>query len=109
MNLEWEVAKSKQIQKLIAIEDSDLIVSEVKGFFDTKREGLIPYKGRVSKIIESFKYFSITVVPRNDNQLANTLVVATSSEQIIDREIFKCGRCVINTMCCLVVLDYSKY
>jgi len=54
-----EEIKSRGIQKLIVIGDSDLVVSQLRETFDTKDEKLKPYKERVTHMLKGFNDISL--------------------------------------------------
>lgn len=101
-------AISKQICKLVAIGDPDFIVSRVKGYFNTNNERLTPYKEWVSNTIKLFKIFDIKVVPRNNNCIVNALMLVASNDEILDDEISKRGRYIVDTIYPPEVPYYSK-
>jgi ribonuclease HI len=53
--------------------DSELIVKQIKGEYRVKNEGLAPLHYNAKSLIKKFKDFSITHVPREENEHADLL------------------------------------
>ena len=53
--------------------DSELIVRQIKGEYRVKNEGLAPLHYNAMSLIKKFKHFSITHVPREENEHADKL------------------------------------
>ena len=53
--------------------DSELIVRQIKGEYRVKNEGLAPLFYNATSLIKKFKHFSITHVPREENEHADKL------------------------------------
>ncbi|XP_058733443.1 uncharacterized protein LOC131605061 [Vicia villosa] len=53
--------------------DSSLVISRIKGEWDTKHPNLIPYKEHVLTLIPYFKEITFEHIPRDENQLADAL------------------------------------
>jgi len=53
--------------------DSELIVKQIKGEYRVKNEGLAPLHYNAQSLIKKFKHFSITHVPREENEHADLL------------------------------------
>ena len=53
--------------------DSELLVKQIKGEYKVKNEGLAPLFYNVRSLIKKFKHFSITHVPREENEHADVL------------------------------------
>ena len=62
--------------------DSNLIVSQVNRKFATKNPRLKKYRDVVWEAIKGFGNFSIEAIPREENRLADSLVVSTSNLQL---------------------------
>jgi ribonuclease HI len=62
--------------------DSDLIVSQVNRKFAAKNPRLKQYRDVVWEAIKRFENFSIEAIPREENHLADSLVVSTSNLQL---------------------------
>jgi ribonuclease HI len=77
-------AIDKGVTHLKVIGDSDLIVSQVLLDFAAKNERLKRYCDFERSIAKSFKIVSIKEVPREENYVADALVVSTSTLQPCD-------------------------
>lgn len=53
--------------------DSELIVRQLTGLYRVKNEGLIPLYKKVRAILEKFKGYNITHIPRAENSEADSL------------------------------------
>jgi ribonuclease HI len=53
--------------------DSELIVKQIMGEYQVKNEGLAPLYYNAKSLIKKFKHFSITHVPREENEHADLL------------------------------------
>ena len=67
-----------KIKHLDVFGDSALVISQVKGEWDTKNPNLIPYKELVLNLIPCFEEFTFENFPREENQLADTLATMSS-------------------------------
>jgi ribonuclease HI len=61
--------------------DSDLIISQVKRDFSSKKPRLKQYRDVVWDAIKIFNEFSIKDIPREENSMADSLVVSASTLQ----------------------------
>ena len=71
-----------RIKFLSVYGDSALVISQVKGEWDTKHLNLIPYREHVLTLIPYFKEITFEHIPREENQLANSLVTMSSMFKI---------------------------
>ncbi|XP_058766434.1 uncharacterized protein LOC131640036 [Vicia villosa] len=58
--------------------DSALVISQVKGEWDTKHSNLMPYKELVLSLITYFEEITFEHIPREENQLADALATMSS-------------------------------
>ncbi|XP_050875390.1 uncharacterized protein LOC127079016 [Lathyrus oleraceus] len=58
--------------------DSALVISQVKGDWETQDSKLIPYKEHIRKLIPYFDEISFHHIPREENQLADALAMLAS-------------------------------
>ena len=63
--------------------DSALVISQVKGEWDTKHMNLIPYREHVLTLISYFEEITFERIPREENQLADALATMSSMFRII--------------------------
>jgi ribonuclease HI len=73
------VAKEMKIKRLQAYGDVDLIIQQVNKSFQDKHVRLKDYRDEVLNVIDVFTEFKISYIPRAMNQLADSLVVSTST------------------------------
>ena len=67
-----------RIKHLDVFRDSSLVISQVKGEWDTKHPNMIPYKELVLTLILRFKDITFEHFPREKNQLADALAIMSS-------------------------------
>ena len=73
-----KVAIDLRIKHLDVCGDSALVISQVKGEWDTKHPNLIPYKELVLTLIPYFKEVTFKHFPREENQLTDALATMSS-------------------------------
>jgi ribonuclease HI len=76
------LAIDTNIKNLHVKGDSDLIVSQVNKKYAPKNQRLKKYRDFVLDGIKRFDNFSIEAIPREENHLANSLVVSASNLQL---------------------------
>ena len=59
--------------------DSQLVVSQIKGEFEDKEDRMIKFFFVAGTFLTSFKHFSISLVPRSENEMADALANFASS------------------------------
>ena len=62
-----------RIKYLSVFGDSSLVISQVKGDWDTKQLNLIPYKELMLSLIPYFEEITFEHFPREENQLVDAL------------------------------------
>ena len=62
--------------------DSALVISQIKGEWDTKHLNLIPYRDYVLTLIPYFEEITFEHIPREDNQLVDTLATMSSKFKV---------------------------
>ena len=67
-----------RIKHLNVFGDSALVISQVKGDWDTKHPNIIPYKELVLSLIPYFKEITFEHFPREENQLVDALAIMSS-------------------------------
>ena len=102
-----EIARDLKVKCLSVIGDFDLIVSQVRNQFATKNDRLRSYQIVVLDSIEMFDVFSIKVVPREENTLANALSVTTCTFEIL--ECLKEKNCKVEVLFSPFVLDNQDH
>ncbi|GBE36985.1 14.7 kDa ribonuclease H-like protein [bacterium BMS3Bbin07] len=78
-----ETALKHRAEALWICLDSELIVRQLTGLYRVKNEGLIPLYKKVRAILEKFKGYNITHIPRAENSEADSL--AKKAVQRVDR------------------------
>ena len=72
-----------KITKLVVFGDSELVVQQVKGSYQTRNPRMRAYIKQVWDLIDNFyEAFNIFVVLREFNQLADSLAVVTSTLKV---------------------------
>ena len=68
------------VKSISAFGDSELIIKQIKDHCQTKHPRLREYRNEVWDLIENFfEAFNIQFIPRDENRLADSLVVAAST------------------------------
>ncbi|XP_050895426.1 uncharacterized protein LOC127102052 [Lathyrus oleraceus] len=73
-----EAAIDLRIKILEVYGDSALVISQVKGDWDTRDHKLVPYKEHVLKLVPYFDEITFHHIPREENQLADALATLAS-------------------------------
>ncbi|XP_050908974.1 uncharacterized protein LOC127122723 [Lathyrus oleraceus] len=68
-----DAAIDLRIKILEVYEDSALVISQVKGVWETRDSKLIPYREHIMKLIPYFYEISFHHIPSKENHLANAL------------------------------------
>ena len=67
-----------RIKFLSVFGDSVLVISQIKGEWDTKHPNIIPYREHVLTLIPHFEEITFEHFPREENQLADALNTMSS-------------------------------
>ncbi|XP_047179054.1 uncharacterized protein LOC124845905 [Vigna umbellata] len=62
--------------------DLALVIHQLKGEWETRDAKLIPYQAYVRRLMEYFDAITFNHIPREDNQLANTLATLSSMFEV---------------------------
>ncbi|XP_052734053.1 uncharacterized protein LOC128193383 [Vigna angularis] len=62
--------------------DSALVINQLKGEWETRDAKLVPYQAYINKLNEDFDSITFHHIPRDDNQLADTLATLSSMYEI---------------------------
>ncbi|XP_070018101.1 uncharacterized protein [Nicotiana sylvestris] len=73
------------IQELLVIGDSDLLVHQVQGEWDTKNTKILPYLHHVQELMKRFTRIEFKHMPRIQNEFADTLATLSSMIQHPDK------------------------
>ena len=68
-----QAAIDLRIKFLQVYRDSTLVISQIKGEWDTKHLNLISYREHVLNLIPYFEEITFEHIPREENQLADAL------------------------------------
>ena len=77
-----KVLKDLQVEKINIQGDSELIIKQVQGEYQTKNPRLRLYRNLVLDLIKGIKEYEFTVIPRKKNMEADSLAVSASLFQI---------------------------
>ena len=73
-----KVLKDLQARKVYIYGDSELIINQVKGRYQAKHPRLRSYIDLVLDLLESFKEYHLSVIPRKENVIVDAMVVSSS-------------------------------
>ncbi|XP_070004585.1 uncharacterized protein [Nicotiana sylvestris] len=79
------LAIDMNIQELLVIGDSDLLVYQVQGEWATKDTNILPYLYHVQELIKRFTKIKFKCVPRIQNKFADALATLSSMIQHPDK------------------------
>ncbi|XP_065636337.1 uncharacterized protein LOC136070380 [Quercus suber] len=79
-----ELAKSVEAKSLLVLGDSQLIIGQVNGMFETKEERMRKYLNRVMRLIKKFEKVSFVQIPREENMEADVLAREAPAREAID-------------------------
>ncbi|XP_070032355.1 uncharacterized protein [Nicotiana tomentosiformis] len=79
------LALDMNIQELLVISDSDLLVHQVQGEWATKNTKILPYLYHVQEMMKRFMKIEFRHVPRIQNEFADTLAILSSMIQHSDK------------------------
>ena len=82
LELGLKVLKNIQVQRMNIQGDSNLIIKQVQGEYQTKNPGLRLYRDLVLELVKGFKECKFSIIPRKENVEADSLAVSTSLFQI---------------------------
>jgi ribonuclease HI len=78
------LAQEMKIKHILVTGDSELVINQVTQRYKIKKEKLKLYFKRVNKRMKSFISFNISFIPRDKNQKADSLALATSLSNLDD-------------------------
>ena len=73
-----EILKRLGAQKILVCGDSELVIKQVEGVFQTKYVRMRGYRNLIMEMLEKFQEYSFIVKTRDQNSVADSLVVSTS-------------------------------
>ena len=74
-----DLATSVSLEKIIIRSDSQLVVGQVNGEYETCDQRMIKYVCLVKLLLESFEAWKLGHIPRNSNEKANLLAAVVAS------------------------------
>ena len=77
-----KVLKNLQVQRVNIQGDSELIIKQVQGEYQTKSPRLRLYRDLVLELVKGFKECKFSIIPRKENVEADSLAVSASLFQI---------------------------
>ena len=79
-----ELAKSVKAKSTFIMGNSQLIIGQVNGTCETKKERMKKYLNRVVHLVKRFKEADFVQIPREENMVANTLAKEASANEAMD-------------------------
>jgi ribonuclease HI len=73
-----QVLKELGTHKIAVREDSEMIINQVKGVYQTKHPRLRAYKNLALDLLEGFSEYDLVAIPRDQNQIADALATSAS-------------------------------
>jgi ribonuclease HI len=73
-----QVLKELGVQRIAVRGDSELIINQVKGVYQTKHPRLRAYKNLALDLLEGFSEYDLTAIPREQNQIVDALATSAS-------------------------------
>jgi ribonuclease HI len=72
------VLKELGAKRKTMLGDSELIINQVKGIYQSKHPRLRPYKNLVLDLLEKFSEYNLSVISRGKNQIVDSLATLAS-------------------------------
>jgi len=76
------ILKEKKSRKICVHGDSELVINQVNGMYQTKNQRMRAYINGVLEVLENFVEHIIVVIPRNQNNIVDSLATAASNFKI---------------------------
>jgi ribonuclease HI len=73
-----QVLKELGAQRIAMHGDSELIINQLKGVYQTKHPRLHTYINLALDLLEGFSEYDLTVIPREQNQIVDALATSAS-------------------------------
>jgi len=77
-----EEAINLRIKNLDIYGDSALVINQIKGEWETRHPGLIPYRDYARQLLTFFNKFKLHYIPREENQMADALATLSSMYKV---------------------------
>jgi hypothetical protein len=65
-------------KRIVVHGDSELIINQVKGIYQAKHPRLRAYRNTVLDLLEEFSEYSLSMIPRGQNQIVDALATSAS-------------------------------
>ncbi|XP_012435391.1 uncharacterized protein LOC105762014 [Gossypium raimondii] len=82
-------AIERKIKVLEVYGDSELVIYQLKGEWETKDPKLVNYRKLVMKLIEEFDDITFCYLPREENQMADALATLASMIKVNEQKVMK--------------------
>ena len=73
-----KIMKELQDKRVHIYGDSELVIKQVIGTYQEKHPRMRAYRNMVLDLLESFKEFQLSIIPRNQNYIVDALAIASS-------------------------------
>ena len=77
-----QILKQMQEKKMYIYGHSELVFRQVIGTYQAKHPRMRDYRNMVLDLLEGFEEYQIIIIPRSQNAIENTYVVAASTFRI---------------------------
>ena len=79
-----KLAKSVEVESILVLGDSQLIIGQVNGTCEAKEERMKKYLNKVVSLVKKFKEADFVQIPREENMEADTLAKEASASEAMD-------------------------
>ena len=78
------MAKSVEVDSILVLGDSQLVIGQVNGICEAKEDGMKKYLKKVVRLVKKFKEANFIQIPREENVEADTLAKEASANEAMD-------------------------
>ena len=78
------MAKSVEVESILVLGDSQLVIGQVNGTCEAKEEQMKKYLNKVVHLIKKFKEADFVQIPREENMEVDTLAKEASVSEVMD-------------------------
>jgi ribonuclease HI len=82
MILGLNILKEMSAKRIVVRGDSELIINQVKGIYQSKHPWLRAYKNLALDLLEEFSEYDLSAIPREKNQIVDALATSASDFKI---------------------------
>ena len=79
-----ELAKSVEVDSILVLGDSQLVIDQVNGTCEAKEDRMKRYLKKVLRLVKKFKEADFIQIPREENVEADTLAKEASANEAMD-------------------------